>query len=198
MKYEIDYVRVYQKIKEPYTVFYPGQIWEDTDGNHINAHGEVILYRDGKYYWYGEHKSEHTSSALVGVRVYSSTDLYNWKNEGVALSVEAEGSGHLLEKGCIIERPKVVYNEKTKKYVMWFHLRTQEQGLFCCRIWCISERQSCRTIQVLVFKPFLQGTVACKHDKRRNRQGKEYRRYRQKVKKTGRRMLQMVHGWHEI
>lgn len=128
MKYEIDYVRVYQKIKKPYTAFYPGQIWEDTDGNHINAHGGGVLYRDGKYYWYGEHKSEHASSALVGVRVYSSSDLYNWKNEGVALSVEPEGSGHLLERGCIIERPKVVYNEKTKKYVMWFHLEHKGKG----------------------------------------------------------------------
>lgn len=128
MKYEIDYVRVYQKIKEPYTAFYPGQIWEDTDGNHINAHGGGILYSGGKYYWYGEHKSEHTSSALVGVRVYSSTDLYNWKNEGIALSVEPDGSGHLLERGCIIERPKVVYNEKTKKYVMWFHLEHKGKG----------------------------------------------------------------------
>lgn len=128
MKYEIDYVRVYQKKKEPYTAFHPGKIWEDTDGLHINAHGGGVLYRDGKYYWYGEHKSEHTSSALVGVRVYSSTDLYNWKNEGVALSVMPEGSGHLLEKGCIIERPKVIYNEKTNKYVMWFHLEHKDKG----------------------------------------------------------------------
>lgn len=81
LKYEVDYVRVYQKKKEPYRAFYPGQIWEDTDGVHINAHGGGILYHDGKYYWYGEHKSEHTSSALVGVRVYSSTDLYNWKTK---------------------------------------------------------------------------------------------------------------------
>ena len=128
MKYEIDYVRIYQKKKEPYTAFHPGKIWEDSDGNHINAHGGGILYSDGKYYWYGEHKSEHTGSALVGVRVYSSTDLYNWKNEGVALSVKPDGSGHLLEEGCVIERPKVIYNEKTQQYVMWFHLEHKNKG----------------------------------------------------------------------
>lgn len=128
LKYEIDYVRVYQKEKKPYQAFYPGQIWEDTDGVHINAHGGGILYHDGKYYWYGEHKSEHTSSALVGVRVYSSTDLYNWKNEGVALSVMPDGSKHVLEKGCIIERPKVIYNERTGKFVMWFHLEHKGKG----------------------------------------------------------------------
>lgn len=128
MRYEIDYVRVYQKEKKAYTSFHPGAIWEDTEGAHINAHGGGLLYHDGMYYWYGEHKSEHTSDALVGVRVYSSVDLYNWKNEGVALSVMPEGSRHKIEKGCIIERPKVIYNEKTKKFVMWFHLELKEQG----------------------------------------------------------------------
>ena len=128
MRYEIDYVRVYQKQQEPYTSFHPGEIWSDTDGKHINAHGGGILYRNGTYYWYGEHKSEHTSSALVGVRVYSSTDLYNWKNEGVALPVMPEGSGHEIEKGCVIERPKVMYNEKRNKFVMWFHLELKGQG----------------------------------------------------------------------
>lgn len=122
LKYEIDYVRVYQKNKESYSSFHPGKIWEDSDGVHINAHGGGILYHNGKYYWYGEHKSEHTSKALAGVRAYSSDDLYNWKNEGIVLPVMPVGSGHLLESGCIIERPKVIYNDKTKKFVMWFHL----------------------------------------------------------------------------
>ena len=111
-----------------YDSFTPGRTWEDTDGVHINAHGGGILYHDGKYYWYGEHKSENTSSALVGVNVYSSEDLYNWKKEGVALSVMPEGSGHKIEKGCIIERPKVVYNRKTDKFVMWFHLELKGMG----------------------------------------------------------------------
>ena len=39
-----------------------------------------------------------------------------------------DGSGHKIEKGCVIERPKVIYNEKTKKFVMWFHLELKGQG----------------------------------------------------------------------
>lgn len=128
MRYEIDYVRVFQQKKQPHTSFKPAQIWTDTDGVHINAHGGGMLYHDGVYYWYGEHKSEHTSSALTGVRVYSSTDLYNWKNEGIVLPVRPDGSGHKIEKGCIIERPKVIYNEKTKKFVMYFHLELKGMG----------------------------------------------------------------------
>lgn len=108
--------------------FLPGQVWKDTDGVHINAHGGGVLYHAGKYYFYGEHKSDNTSSAMVGVNVYSSKDLYNWDKLGVALSVMPEGSGHKLEKGCIIERPKVIYNKKTGNFVMWFHLEYKDQG----------------------------------------------------------------------
>lgn len=34
----------------------PGEVWNDTDGNPINAHGGGILYHEGTYYWYGEYK----------------------------------------------------------------------------------------------------------------------------------------------
>lgn len=132
-RFEIDYVRVYQKEQKPYTSFKPAAIWTDTDGVHINAHGGGMLHHNGKYYWFGEHKVEHTSDALVGVRVYSSSDLYNWQNEGVAMSVEANGSGHDIEKGCIIERPKVIYNPQTEKFVMWFHLELKGKGYKAAR-----------------------------------------------------------------
>ena len=52
MKYEIDYVRVYQKEKG----IASGKVWRDTDGNVINAHGGGILFHEGKYYWFGEHR----------------------------------------------------------------------------------------------------------------------------------------------
>ncbi|MBW6499855.1 MAG: hypothetical protein K0B05_00545 [Bacteroidales bacterium] len=32
----------------------PGEVWPDTDGNHINAHGGGIVFHDGVYYWFGE------------------------------------------------------------------------------------------------------------------------------------------------
>ena len=66
------------------------------------------------YYWFGEHKTEGTAgnNALVGVHCYSSKDLYNWKDEGVALSVVTDDSIHSIAKGCILERPKVIYNKR--------------------------------------------------------------------------------------
>jgi hypothetical protein len=110
--------------------FIPGALWLDTEGHHINAHGGGIVFVKGTYYWYGEKRGSKTTSA--GVSVYSSKDLYHWKNEGIALSpVEDDKSD--LTKGCIIERPKVIYNKKTKKFVMWFHLELKGQGYAAAR-----------------------------------------------------------------
>jgi hypothetical protein len=116
------------------TSFTPGTIWPDNNGVHINAHGGGILEYKGKYYWYGEHKVAGGlgNSAQVGVHCYSSTDLYNWKDEGISLKVSDE-AGHDIEKGCVLERPKVVYNKKTGKFVMWFHLELKGKGYAAAR-----------------------------------------------------------------
>ena len=45
---------------QKYTEFIPGEVWKDTDGNPINAHGGGLLYHDGTYYWYGEYKKGKT------------------------------------------------------------------------------------------------------------------------------------------
>ena len=107
---------------EPLKQFVPGEIWPDHNGVHINAHGGGILIHQGTYYWFGEHKIEGGAGnvAHVGVHVYSSQDLYNWKDEGIALSVSNDPNSPII-KGCIIERPKVIFNKKTGKFVMWFH-----------------------------------------------------------------------------
>lgn len=115
--------------------FTPGALWSDNKGVHINAHGGGLLYRNGTYYWYGEHKTEGKAGnvANVGVHCYSSKDLYCWKDEGIALKVMPEGSLGDIEKGCVLERPKVIYNERTQKYVMWFHLELKGQGYTAAR-----------------------------------------------------------------
>ena len=104
-----------------------GELWLDDTGTHINAHGGGILKYGDTYYWFGEHKSDHTSAALVGVTCYASTDLVNWRNCGIALSVSDE-PGSDIERGCVLERPKVIYNPVTKKFCMWFHLELKGRG----------------------------------------------------------------------
>ncbi len=125
-----------------------GGIWCDTNGTEIQAHGGQIQQfthnGETKYYWYGEDKTDGYRSVDGGVRVYSSADLYNWTEEGVAMRnltdiydfeedyfASLYGDKTLEEKQYIldaindsysvIERPKVIYNKKTGKYVMWFH-----------------------------------------------------------------------------
>jgi Glycosyl hydrolases family 43/PA14 domain len=109
-----------------YSHFAPGTQWDDTDGTPIQAHGGDMLYQDGVYYWYGEDKNTKTYAQngitranAIGISVYASNDLYNWTDEGLALT--AEGSGDLSPSG-VLERPKVLYNAATGKYVMWMHV----------------------------------------------------------------------------
>ena len=120
---------------KPLESFKPGEIWPDNNGAHINAHGGGILIHNKKYYWFGEHKTEGKAGnrANVGVHVYSSKNLTDWKDEGIALKVIEDDENHDIAKGCVLERPKVIYNKSTKKFVMWFHLELKDQGYKAAR-----------------------------------------------------------------
>ncbi len=135
--------------------FHPGQPWNDDQGQPIQGHGGQVVTAqdtDGKpiYYWYGEDRTNGYSDT-PGVHVYSSRDLYDWHDEGLALrtmtsradfadpyfaalyggydqaqqdavyrdlGVTAESA---TRPGAILERPKVIHNAKTGKWVMWVH-----------------------------------------------------------------------------
>lgn len=118
---------------EPPKEIRSGEIWPDNQGVHVNAHGGGVLYHDGTYYWYGENKSDSTSSAMVGIMCYSSKNLTDWNNEGAVLPVVLNDSTSDIVQGCVMERPKVIYNEKTKKFVMWFHLELKGKGYAAAR-----------------------------------------------------------------
>jgi beta-galactosidase len=119
--------------------FRPGDVWRDTEGKPINAHGGGLLFHEGVYYWYGEFKEGQTyvieaNKSWGGTRVlaggvscYSSTNLYDWKNEGIVLPPVPDQPSHDLHSEKVIERPKVIYNARTQKFVMWFH---QDSGSY--------------------------------------------------------------------
>ncbi len=118
--------------EEPLKGIQSGEIWPDNKEVHVNAHGGGVMYHDGTYYWFGENKCDTTSKAMVGVMCYSSKNLIDWKQEGIALPVSDDEHSDIV-RGCILERPKVVYNAQTKKFVMWFHLELKGQGYGAAR-----------------------------------------------------------------
>jgi beta-galactosidase len=102
--------------------------WKDTDGKIINAHDGGVIFANGKYYWYGlalralgQDKGENNGAATtIGINLYSSIDLHAWKYEGVILSTSKDETSE-LRSPMRLERPKIIYNKKTNKFVMWFH-----------------------------------------------------------------------------
>ena len=71
-----------------YNCIRPGQVWLDTNGKRIQAHGGSVFYENGVYYWYGENKEKTVGDGTLwhwGVRCYSSRDLYNWDDLGLII-----------------------------------------------------------------------------------------------------------------
>src|SRR3954465_1378924 len=95
----------------------PATTWTDTAGNRLQAHGAGIFTVGTTYYLVGEDKV--AGSTFTAVACYSSTDLVHWARQGNALSRQSSGD---LAAGRIVERPKVLYNSATGKYVMWMHI----------------------------------------------------------------------------
>jgi beta-xylosidase len=105
--------------------FHPGQPWLDSNGVHINAHGFCVLDFGGRHYWYGAHKIEgktEDEKNEAGVRCYVSDDLMNWQDQGLVLSVFAPDAHPDLAEAFILDRPKVICNEATKKFILYFKL----------------------------------------------------------------------------
>ncbi len=127
-----------QEANEEFKMIVSGGKWLDTDGNMINAHGGGILYHDSTYYWYGEYKGDSTywnpkvpswecfRTEAGGVSCYSSHNLVDWKFEGVVLPSEQNDTTSELHYSNVLERPKVIYNDKTKKFVMWLHVDSHD------------------------------------------------------------------------
>ena len=103
----------------------PGKPWYDTQGKRIQAHGGSMLFWEGTFYWYGENKEGVTDEKVLwhnGVRMYSSKDLYNWKDEGVICATHPEDPESPLHPYSKMDRPHILYNDKTKKFVLWMKI----------------------------------------------------------------------------
>ncbi len=97
----------------------PGAVWPDDRGKHIQAHGGGVIKVEDTYYWFGEDRSRDNERDRRFVSCYSSRDLAQWKFRNQVLKLANVES---LQPGWVLERPKVFYNARTQKYVMYMHL----------------------------------------------------------------------------
>ena len=94
-----------------------GVPWYDIDGNVVNSHGSCIVKDGGRYWMFGEYKSD-TTNAFSGFVCYSSSNLIDWRFERVVLPVQPDG---LMGPNRVGERVKVMHCKRTRKYVMFMH-----------------------------------------------------------------------------
>ncbi|WP_264929564.1 RICIN domain-containing protein [Streptomyces sp. A012304] len=87
----------------------------DTSGNPVHAHGGGVLKVGNYYYWFGEHRNADNTFRYVDA--YRSTDLKNWEFRNHVLTQASDPELATAN----IERPKVMYNAATGKFVMWMH-----------------------------------------------------------------------------
>lgn len=85
----------------------------DTNGKIVDAHdGRVVQFGD-TFYWYGTQYGNTNGFVETNKYVsYSSKDLKTWKFEGELLGEHQIG---------VYYRPHVIYNQQTKKYVLWYN-----------------------------------------------------------------------------
>lgn len=103
-----------------------GTLWLDMDGAPIHAHGGYIIWYDGWYYWYGEDRRDR-----YYVSCYRSENLTDWEFRNHVLTMDSHMENCRVRtklqlinedgKKINLERPKVLYNKQTKKFVMWVH-----------------------------------------------------------------------------
>ncbi|WP_128380608.1 RICIN domain-containing protein [Streptomyces cavernae] len=87
----------------------------DKSGDPLHAHGGGVIKVGKYYYWFGENRNADNTFRYVSA--YRSTDLKNWKFRNHVLTQATDPElAH-----ANIERPKVMYNAATGKFVMWMH-----------------------------------------------------------------------------
>jgi hypothetical protein len=97
----------------------PGEVWPDDRGQHVQAHGGGIIRLGDTYYWFGEDRSQGLDRAKRYVACYSSRDLAHWTFRNQVMKQADPGD---LGTPFVLERPKVFYNARTKKFVMYMHI----------------------------------------------------------------------------
>ena len=108
---------------QEWTTIVNGTMWTDSDGRSVQAHGAGFLQVGDTWYMIGE---DRASSWHPDVNMYSSKDLQHWKFEGKI--IENRKTHPDLGIRRFIERPKILWNKKTGKFVVWCHWEGSNYG----------------------------------------------------------------------
>lgn len=115
----------------------PGQLWLDTNGHPIQAHGFSVFWNEDEklWYWYGENKERSTGGKANtiwhwGVRLYTSPDLMNWTDKGLIIPPAPDDLLSPLHPTYCMDRPHILYCPKTGKYVAWLKIMAGEVSQF--------------------------------------------------------------------
>jgi hypothetical protein len=85
----------------------------DEQGRIVDAHDGNLMVFNNRFYWYGTaYGSTDGFTKANFFQVYSSADLKRWKREGPLLTDAPAGTYY---------RPKVVFNPRTRQYVLWYN-----------------------------------------------------------------------------
>jgi len=112
-----------------YNAIRPGQVWLDTKGERIQAHGGSVICLDGTYYFYGENKEKTDGKNGIwtyGVRAYASNDLYNWEDLGLIIPPNLDDEKSSIHPSSQMDRPHIIYNAATRKFVCWMKIMNKD------------------------------------------------------------------------
>ncbi len=108
---------------------YSGVPWLDTDGKLVNAHGVGFIRVGDVYYMVGEQRSGlndtysgapiNAEDTFTGVNMYTTTNFVDWTFVGTVVNPI---SGTILGPPYYGERPKILYNSSTNKYVIYIKM----------------------------------------------------------------------------
>lgn len=101
----------------------PAATWTASNGKHVQAHGAGITKVGSTYYMIGEDKTG--GSNFQNINCYSSNNLVEWTFVGSLLTLQSSGD---LGPNRVVERPKVIYNDRTSTYVMYLHIDSSNYG----------------------------------------------------------------------
>ncbi len=116
------------------TAIRPGKEWLDTEGRPIQAHGYQVFFdwTNARYIWYGENKETTRRGGTDwtrGIRWYTSADLYNWTDMGLLIPPSDDLNEPLHPTYCI-DRPHIIFCEKTGKHVCWIKVMAGRDAQF--------------------------------------------------------------------